>query len=392
MRKTLIRIVLIASACVALVVIVYLLRGLSGPALQPYTVTTGQLLTGVTVSGTIRCTQKTAAATELLAAVEQVPVTEGQQVSPGDVLVKLDDRVIAAECAKAQASVDLVREELAELKAGPRAEEIVKTEQAVKQAESKLNFAQAEYNKVADLLSRDVATASELDQAKNQLELAQADLKHAQAELRLLQSGARAEQIAAAEAKVRLAEAELQRCQSLRDKHTVRAGHAGVVTAKFFNPGEVVSPGQVLLEVHNLGSIEVRAAVQENELSGVKPGGAARVLADAYPDTPMDAVVDRILPRVDPESGTVTVLLRLTAPPPVTLMDGMAVDVALLRSLKEGTVVVPAAAVTGEGDRAYVHVQQGRSFKHRKVTAGASDGQWTEITSGLHQGEVVGVP
>ncbi len=392
MRKKWTRIGLIAAVCMALAVIIFFLGGFGGPGLQPHKVEKGHLLTGVTVSGTVRCTQKTAAATELLAAIDDIPVTEGQQVAAGDVLVKLDDRVIAAECAKAQANVDLARAELAELKAGPREEEITQAKQAVKQAASKHKFAEADYKKVADLLARSVATASEMDKARNQLELAEAELKQAEAELQLLQAGARPEQVAAAEAKVRLAEAELKRCQGLRDKHTVRAGHEGVVVAKFLNPGEIVSPGQVLLEVHNLYSIEIRAAVQENELAGVKPGGPAKVLADAYPDDPMDAVVDRILPRVDPESGTVTVILKLTDPPPVTLMDGMAVDVAILRTLDEGGVVVPAAAVEGQGKYASVRVKKGGSYERRKVVAGDSDGQWTEILSGLGAGEVIGVP
>jgi HlyD family secretion protein len=116
------------------------------------------------------------------------------------------------------------------------------------------------------------------------------------------------------------------------------------------------------------------------------------VLPDAYPDQPLDAVVERILPRVDPESGTVTVLLRLVRPTStVTLMDGMAVDIALIRERHDEVIRVPAEAVKGQGDRAEVWVKSGQEFVRRQISAGATDGQWVEVKAGLTAGDVVRV-
>jgi HlyD family secretion protein len=371
----------LALALIAAAVVAWRLLAVSSH--RSHTVEVGDLLSGVTVSGTVRCTQKSAIASEVLAAVRNVAVSEGQVVAKDQTLIELDDRVIAAECAKAQASVDLYKQSLAELKAGPTKEEITKAAQEVTQAESKLAFAEADHKKVSDLAKRGVATSSELDHATNQLKVAQAELKGAQAGLELLQAGTRPEQIGRAEAEVRLAEGELQRCQALRDKYVLKAPYAGVITAKHASVGEVVSPGQVLLNLNDIESVEIRAQVQENQLSGIEPGHAGKVLADAYPDQPLDAVVQKILPRVDPESGTVTVLLKLDKPPPVALMDGMAVDVALIRHYRQGVVRVPAAAVQGSGQEASVLLQKGRSFRRHKIVAGSSDGQWVEVKSGL---------
>jgi HlyD family secretion protein len=357
-----------------------------------YTVDTGDLLEGVTVSGAIRCTRKIAVAPEVLAAVRGVNVSEGQLVAKDQTLIELDDRVMAAECAKAQASVDLYKHSLAELMAGPRKEEITKATQETLQAESKLAFAETEYKKYSDLAKRGAATSSELDQAANQLKVAQAAMKAAQASLELLQAGARPEQIGRAEAEVRLAEGELQRCQALRDKYILKAPHAGVITAKSVNVGEIVAPGQVLLNLNDVESVEIRAQVQENQLSGIAPGHTGKVLADAYPDKPFDAVVTQILPRVDPESGTVTVLLKLEKPSPVALMDGMAVDISLVRHFRQGVVRVPASAVRGSGQDATVLLKRGGGFRRHKVVAGNSDGNWTEIVSGLEPGQSVAVP
>jgi hypothetical protein len=127
-------------------------------------------------------------------------------------------------------------------------------------------------------------------------------------------------------------------------------------------------------------------------LSGVAIGGKGRVLADAHPDMPLEAVVEQVLPRVDPEQGTITVLLKLLPPLRVALMDGMAADIALIGKEVKGALRVPAEAVEGRGQAASVWVRQGDSFVRRPVTAGVTDGHWVEVISGLKAGDVVRLP
>ena len=179
-----------------------------------HTVDQGELLTGVTVSGTVRNKQKTAVAAEIVAAVSKLCVREGQLVQRGAVLVELDDSVLAAECAKSQASIDVAKETLAELKAGPRKEELVRARQSVLQAQSELDHAQKSFARLQDLRKAGAATQSEHDVEETKVKVCQTTLKSAQANLDLLEAGARPEQIARAEAEIRLSQAELQRCQA----------------------------------------------------------------------------------------------------------------------------------------------------------------------------------
>jgi multidrug efflux pump subunit AcrA (membrane-fusion protein) len=359
---------------------------------RTYTVDSGDILSGVVVSGTVRSRQRAAVAAEVIAAVKSIAVVEGQEVKEGQPLIQLDSGVVEGEQAKAKASVELVSQKLAELEAGPRKEEIDKANKEVSRAESNLVYAKQYHESILIASKRGVATQAELDLAVNRLRSAEAELGFAKSSLDLLLAGTRKEVVAAAGAEVMLAKGELQRLAALRDKYTLRAPHAGIVTAKYVNTGEVVSPGQVLLRVDNLKDIEVRAQVQESQLPGVKIGGVARVLPDAYPDTPLPAVVEQILPRVDPEQGTITVLLRLDKAPAVTLMDGMASDIALIGEEVKGVLRVPAEAVEGKGKAASVWVRAGDSFAHRSVTAGITDGHWVQIKGGLKIGEVVRLP
>jgi len=161
------------------------------------------------------------------------------------------------------------------------------------------------------------------------------------------------------------------------------------VTARYVHVGEVVSPGQVLLRLDNTEDIEIRAQAQETQLAGIQPGSRARVLADAYPDRPLPAEVVRVLPRVEPESGAVSVLLKLTQRPTVTLMDGMAVDIALISEERRQVVRVPASAVERPGEQARVWVRTNTSFQPRAIQTGLADGRWVEVVAGLRPGEVI---
>jgi multidrug efflux pump subunit AcrA (membrane-fusion protein) len=356
------------------------------------TVETGDILSGVIVSGTIRSRQRAALAAEIIAAVKVIEVKEGQEVVKDQVLILMDSGVAEGEMAKARAEAEIVAQKLAELEAGPRKQEVEKARQEVSRAESNMALAQKSHESMSNAAKQGVATQTELDMAINRLRSAESELGFAKAGLDLLLAGARKEEIARARAEVDLAKGEIQRLTALLQRHTLRAPHAGIVTVKYVNVGEIVLPGQILLRMDSTKDLEVRAQVQESQLSGVAIGGKGRVLADAHPDMPLEAVVEQVLPRVDPEQGTITVLLKLLPPLRVALMDGMAADIALIGKEVKGALRVPAEAVEGRGQAASVWVRQGDSFIRRPVTAGVTDGHWVEVISGLKAGDVVRLP
>ncbi len=306
------------------------------------------IIRGVTVSGTIRCKRRAAVAAETIAAVTAIFVEEGQQVRKGQPLVKLGDSVIAAECDKARARLDLAMQQLAEFQAGERKQEITKAIQAVKRAKSDVEFAEKELARIKVARRKRVATDSEVNLASNRLDVANAALAAAEAQLEMVQAGVRTERIARAKAEVNLAEGELSRCEALRNQYSLLAPHDGIVTVRYVHVGEIVSPGQVLLRVEDITSIEVRAQVQESQLRGVKVGRRASVLVDAYPQQPLPAVVEQILPRVNPEQGTVTVILRLIGEPKVMLMDGMSADIAIVEQYLTTQATTPETATEEE--------------------------------------------
>lgn len=362
------------------------------PPPRTHVVAAGDVLEGVVVSGSLWCRQKAEITSEVAAAVKAILVTEGRQVAEGQTLIELDSAVIDSERAKAAAQLELAQHRLAELQAGPRKEEITQAREAVNRANSELAYEEAELKRIQQALQANAASQSEADMVESRVRKAQAERASAKARLALLESGTRPEQVDAGKAEVNLAEAELKRTEALRRRFVLHAPHAGVITVTRIHRGEVVAPGMVLLRVENIRSIEVRAQVQESQLQGVAIGSPARVLTDAYPNQPIEATVEQILPRVDPEQGTVTVLLKAAQPEGLTLMDGMAADIAVIRSERKNVLRLPSEAVRRSGGKAWAQVRQEGRFVERTLELGISDGKWTEVKAGLAGGDVVRMP
>ena len=399
MTTKILKTVLLAGVLIAAVALGLWWLNFSKAEARTYEAEVGDVIVGVTVSGNIESREKTALAAEIMAVVDELGVEEGQRVEKGTMLVSLDDSVVHAEWAKARARLERARQLHAELKAGPRQEEIDQAAARLEATTAQFRRAREDYERIRRAHEQGAATDAERAQAAEQVTLAKAEADIAKARHKLLKTGTRDEEIARAAADVRMAEAEVKRIESVMAKYTLQAPHDGEVTAKHVSADEVVRPGQVLMHLHNVEELEVRAHAQETQIGGITVGTPAMVLPDAFPDRALEAEVVKILGRVDPASGTVTLLLRikpeslreLTDESAGRLLDGMAADIALISERREGVVRVPSRAVRRDGTRHWVRVRTTVGTDRRDVHIGADDGQWTEITAGLEPGEVVEV-
>jgi cobalt-zinc-cadmium efflux system membrane fusion protein len=172
---------------------------------------------------------------------------------------------------------------------------------------------------------------------------------------------------------------------------TVPAPLTGIVTTRKANIGLVVDPASQLFTVASLSPVWVIADVQEADLSKVRVGGAATVVADAFPDRRITGTVSYISPELRPETRTAQ--LRVEVPNPGgDLRFGMFVNVELVTPQATAAVTVPADAVQTIGERTFVYVApSGRSgdYVEREVRVGARDRESVEILRGVKAGDQV---
>ncbi len=232
--------------------------------------------------------------------VAEVPVTDNQTVSPGDVLVRLDRHEFEARFAQAQAAYDNATANLGNLNAQAEAQAA-----QIRAAEAESASAQAEARRArldrdrfqslarADNVSRQRLETVEADLAKATAAVsrAQAAIGAAQGQLQVIETSrpARAALVAQAQATLDLAADDL--------KHTeILAGQAGIVGHKSVVPGQYVRPGGVLMSVVPIMNVFVDANFKETQLTQMAPGQSVRLRIDAYPDVTLTGEVVSLAP------------------------------------------------------------------------------------------------
>ncbi|EPY1012129.1 TPA: HlyD family secretion protein [Vibrio vulnificus] len=225
--------------------------------------------------------------------VVTVEAKDFQAVNKGDLLLKIDARpyLLAVKQAKAAYQLAVQQHDVAD-------KQVTEAVAGLDAARSNLTEAQLEYKRIDSLVARKLASAQDLDTAKNKLANAQASLEQARAsvEKAIANRGEEgAEAAVVQQAAAQLAQAELN--LSYTDITSPADGIAGEINT---HVGSVVSVGQTLFPVIIKDSYWVRANFKETDLTHIKPGMEAEVVIDMYPDRVWKATVEEL----SPASGT----------------------------------------------------------------------------------------
>jgi HlyD family secretion protein len=224
---------------------------------------------------------------------------EGDAVKRGALIVTLDCADPEAQLADAEARVAAAR---AQLEASRSSSVAARKEREASTSQSRASRAQADAlaaqrdlaRRTAERYERmaDAAAEAARDESRSQAASLghQADAARAQAAASSEQASAAEASIAAAEAQVvataaqlRAAEAARDRARILVDECLVVAPRDAVVEDLPHEPGELVLAGSTLATLVDLSEVRATFYLPNAEISAVRDGGPAEVIADAWP-------------------------------------------------------------------------------------------------------------
>lgn len=245
---------------------------------------------------------------EIQGRIEALTKDEGDAVSPGEVIARLDSREARIQLQQAQAELDGARGKLvqAESEVTYHTErhkgELPQAEAALAGHRHNLEDAQAltekttaDWNRTKSLFERQLISAQELAHADIAMRQAQARLyalrekiKEGEAALELVRINGREVAIKEANlnvrsAEVRRAEADLADLRRKLELMTIVSPVRGTVAKKNARPGEVVQRGQPIFMLVDASRFWVEANVEETEIRFVKPGSRVTIRVDSYP-------------------------------------------------------------------------------------------------------------
>ena len=226
----------------------------------------------------------------------------------------------------------------------------------------------------------DDAARARLREVEARLSMLRADVRRLQP---LAKQGFSSQQsLERSESEMKQAQAALAAARHGIDDLVLRAPVEGVVLRRDGEIGETVGSDRTLFWIGTPRPIRAEAEVDEEDIPRVRIGQNVLIKADAFPDRVLDGTVAEITPKGDPLTKSYRV--RVALPDDSPLMIGMTVETNIVVRVAEGAVLVPAAALTGNGDGLWV-VDNGHA-KHVKVTFGVKNLDSVEVRTGLAAG------
>jgi HlyD family secretion protein len=193
------------------------------------------------------------------------------------VLLRLETTHVQAQLAAAEAQVRQGSAVLAELKAGPRSEDIARARAAVRAAQARAVDARDSHGRLQKLVAQQLVPVADVDRAKAAMDAAEADLAAAQQAFLELERGTRAEQVAQGQAAVQAYTAEADAERVLLGKLTLVAPRDAQVDAIPYKLGDQAPVGAPLVVLLAGDAPIARVYVPEPLRSGVAVGSGARV-------------------------------------------------------------------------------------------------------------------
>lgn len=462
------------------------------------------VISSISASGRLRGRVETSVGARVSGRVASVPVREGDRVRAGQVLARLDDDVLRSQLAQAEDTVRTAQAQLAqatdalvtaktqvavaarpplrsdvgrlkadtsqavavaearlagshqklifaqrrlaELRKGPREEEIAAAEAQVQQNQASLQQAERDLRRQQALVKEGAVSQASADQAETNFWVAKRTLENAQARLRQLTAGTRPEQLEQAEADVRAAEAdvraaeatvtgakasgsaqltsllanprpedvtvaksrvgEAERAREVAQARLVEAQRAldvarkrledvivvapfeGTITQILTEAGAVTGPSAPLMRLVRTGIPEIRIDLDEINLGKLQTGQEAVVSCEAFPGETFRAKVHEIGAQVDTDRGTVEVRLTPIAPPK-WLRPGQTLSVNITLGEPTQRLVVPLTAVTTVGGISTLLAVKDGVIEKRTLKTGPPGPDGIPVIEGLGAGEPV---
>jgi len=270
------------------------------------------------------------------ARIAEIPHAEGDRVRRGDVLVRFEIPSYTADVATKRGEVT--------------------------RAQARLQNARAAQTRAHDLFDRGIAARKEVEDADRELADAQAGVAESEATLGAAQTSAA--------------------------RAIVRATFDGVVAKRAHNPGDSVeaAASDPVLRVVDPKRVEITASIPVADVQRIAMGATAQLASPSGGATASLKVVSR---PAAVDANTATAPIRLAFAAPTALPIGAPVQLTIDAEEHRDVVLVPAAAVTHEGEEAAVFVVNGEKAERRVVMLGITDDAHAEIRSGIKAGDAV---
>lgn len=389
-----------------------------------------EILETVAASGKIYPETEVKISSDVSGEVVDLFVEEGDSVTAGQLLAKVDPDAYQSAVERGVASVNNAKAQTANAKAGieQAKAQIAQASAEVERIKSQIVNARAIHERNIPLLADGVISQADFDQSLSNLQSLEGNLKSSQANLESAKASKESaiQSAKAAEYNVKSSEASLKELRTNLNRTTIFAPTNGIISQLNIEKGErVVGTGQMagteMMRVANLNAMEVQVDVSENDVLRVSVGDRVEIEVDAYIGRKFAGSVTQIANSAS-SSGTLTsdqvtnFVVKISMDPQsyqdlikannrYPFRPGMSASVEINTTRVADALSIPIQAVTTREDKKeeqakktgtqedivkeVVFVVSGDTVNMVEVKTGIQDDTYIQILSGLEEGAEV---
>ncbi|MFH1216690.1 MAG: efflux RND transporter periplasmic adaptor subunit [Pseudomonadota bacterium] len=313
-----------------------------------------------TRAGTVKVCRRAGLSPAMGGQIAAWPVTEGMKVKKGDLLLALWNDDLRAQLSLAESETEAARSN---------------AEAVCLQAD----IAERQLDRYLALKESGATTAERLDKLDTDFRIGKTQCKAAQATLEVNRN------------RIALAAANL-------DRTFLHAPFDGIIAQLNGELGEYVTPSPVgvqtlpAVDLIDTGCYYVSAPIDEVDAALIRNGMEVRISLDAFRGRTFAGRVKRISDYVldlEKQARTVEIEVLFVHPEDTaSLLPGYSADAEIILDAKENVLRIPTESIM-DGSIVYVYDPQSGKLHERRITTGVANWDYTEITSGVTEGEQI---
>ncbi len=330
----------------------------------------------VELAGTLASPDLAKVSSEVAGIVREVLVELGHEVTPGQVLVKLEPRELELALRQSEAQLHQTQAQLGI--DGLRNIEPPPDDQIsiIRTATANRDDAYAQANRATQLLKQGLLTQADFDTTQTRLKVAEAAYQAA------------VEQVQSLKATLQQRRAAVELAQKKLNDSVIRAPIGGSVSERLVQPGEFIRENTPVVTLVQMNPLKLKTSVQEKYASLVRPGLSAQFRVESVPDRVFQGRLAFVSPSVDEATRTFPVEILVDNSHRI-LKPGFFTKGVILTQKDENVLAVSDAAISTLAGESSVYVVENNKIRKQIVTLGAHIGDNYEIAEGLKGDETL---
>ena len=230
--------------------------------------------------------------------IKEIRFSEYQPVHKGDTLVIIEDSEFRLQLAQAEANLqrEMAGGEATTSGIGVTRQNMSVSDAGIDEARVRLDNARQDDQRYAQLLKSDAVTQQQYDQIHTNYLAAKARYEQVVRSRATLNSAEQEQghRLSQNKAAIDVAQAQIKLARLNLSYTVITATADGVVGKKNIHVGQLVQPGQAMVDIVDNSELWVVANYRETQLPGISLGAKVNINADAVPDVEFEGTVERI--------------------------------------------------------------------------------------------------